>query len=292
MTLREVVLSKGPLLADGATGTMLQKMGLPPGHPPEKWNLDNPDPVRHLACTYGQAGSDLVFTNTFGANRIRLARFGLARQVGELNRQAVRLAQEGATASGKTLFIVGSVGPTGELLEPYGDLEPKEAQDAFAEQCEALASSGVDGIVGETFTDLQEAVAFVRAAREVTSLPIFVSLSFEKTGRTVLGVDPIVALQQLTDEGALVVGANCGDGIEPVSLVIRQMRNRFPDALLLAKPNAGIPIVRGTELFYPATPDDLAQFASEMKSLAVTIIGGCCGTTPDHIAAMSQILKP
>ncbi len=291
MSLQEALTRHRPLLADGATGTMLQKTGLAPGQPPERATLDNPQAVQDLAFLYAQAGSDLVYTNTFGANRIRLARFGLSQQVRHLNFSAVALAREGVQQSGRAVFVVGSVGPTGELLEPFGDLSPKEAQDAFQEQCYFLMEAGVDGLVGETFTDLNEAVAFLRAAQQVACVPIFVSLSFERTGRTFLGSDPETAIQVLLNEGATAVGANCGEGIDPVRHAVRKMKACQPDALLLAKPNAGVPYAQGLEIRYPATPEQMADFAREMRQLSIAIVGGCCGTTPDHIRAMFHALS-
>ncbi|MCX7968686.1 MAG: homocysteine S-methyltransferase family protein [Armatimonadetes bacterium] len=285
-----------PLLADGATGTMLQAMGLPVGEPPERWTLDNPDAIRELARRYAEAGSDIVYTNTFGANRIRLQRFGLADKVFELNKLAVQLAREGVNSATRPQsfvprpFIVASIGPTGELLEPYGDLEPEAAQDAFSEQATALAEAGVDAFVCETFSDLTESLICLKAVQSVSKIPVMVSMSFEENGRTMMGVTPEDAVNRLLDEGALVVGANCSIGPEVVEQVVNAMKAARPDALLLAKPNAGRPQLVEGKVVYPVTPEQMASFALRMKSLGVAIVGGCCGTTPEHIAAIRAAL--
>ncbi len=296
MGILEALAQRRPLLADGATGTMLQRMGLPVGQPPEQWTLTNPEAVRDLARQYAEAGSDLVYTNTFGANRIRLKRFGLDNHVAELNRLAVQLAREGISQArrpeGASLpFVVASIGPTGELLEPFGDLTVEEAQEAFTEQAASLAEAGVDAFVCETFSDLSEALACLRAVQSVATVPIFVSLSFEENGRTMMGVSPEEAANRLLDAGATVVGANCSVGPEVVERVMQAMKAARPDALLLAKPNAGKPQLVEGKVVYPVTPDEMATFALRMKNLGVAVIGGCCGTTPAHVAAMATALK-
>lgn len=297
MNFAEAVKNLKPLLADGATGTMLQAMGLPVGEPPERWLLDKPEAVRELARKYIEAGSDIIYTNTFGANRIRLQRFGLADKVSELNKIAVQLAREAVNSVPRPSsrvprpFVVASIGPTGELLEPYGDLEPEAAHDAFTEQAAALSEAGVDAFVCETFSDLTEALICLKAVLSVAKVPVMVSMSFEENGKTMMGVTPEDAVNKLVDEGAFVVGANCSVGPEVVERVIVAMKSARPDALLLAKPNAGKPQLVSGKVVYPITPEDMASFAQKMRDIGVAIIGGCCGTTPDHIAAMREVLK-
>ncbi len=298
MEFTEALQKNRPLLADGATGTMLQGMGLPFGEPPERWTLENPDAVRELVRRYAEAGSDIVYTNTFGANRIRLRRFGLEKKVADLNRLAVQIARQGIASAKLNRpspiafpFIVASIGPTGELLEPYGDLEPEAAKAAFAEQAAALSEAGVDAIVCETFTDLKEALICLQAVRSVTQAPVLVSMSFEESGRTMMGVTPEEAVRRLSDAGAVVVGANCSIGPEVVERAVRAMKEASSDTMLLAKPNAGKPQLVGEKAVYPVMPDDMATFALSMKGLGVAIIGGCCGTTPEHIAAMAGVLR-
>lgn len=271
---------------------MLQEVGLTMGQAPERWNLENPDAIRELARSYATAGSDLIYTNTFGGNRIRADRYGLAAEVREINRAAVRLAREGIEQAGAAGCRVGaSVGPTGELVEPYGDLTREAARDAFSEQIAILVEAGVDALVCESFIDLDEALLCVEAARAASNIPIVASLSFEKHVRTVMGVTPEAAVAALSDAGASVVGANCSIGPEVVEQVLQAMHGAKPDVLLLGKPNAGLPeLVEGKPVF-PLSPEDMKSFATRMLELGAAIIGGCCGTTPGHIAAMAAVLN-
>lgn len=285
--LRTLEQSVVPLLADGATGTMLQAAGLPVGEPPERWVLERPDAIRNLAAQYVGAGSDLIYTCTFGAGRIHLRRCGLEGQIEQINRTAVRLARE---AAGQNVFVVGSIGPSGEMLEPYGEFSPDEARASFAEQATLLAEAGVDAIVCETFTDLQEALLAVRAVKENSDVPVLASMAFEANGRTMMGVTPENAVAQLTDAGAVVVGSNCSVGPDSLEAVVRAMKTARPNARLLAKPNAGLPQVVNGRALYNVGPDALAAFATKMKALGVAIVGGCCGTTPEHIRAMRAVL--
>lgn len=291
-TLRERVEAGELLLADGATGTQLQARGLRVGAPGEEWNLSHPEEVADLARSYAAAGSDLVYTNTFGGNRIRLRRYDLAHRVAEINRQAVALARQGVAAAGREVLVVASIGPTGELLEPWGDLKAEEALGAFREQVEALAEAGVDGLVLETFSALEEIALALQAAQEVAPhLPLIASMSFEMGGRTMMGVRPEDAAGFLLERGALVVGANCSVGPEVVEEALRAMKAVHPQARLLAKPNAGMPRLVEGKPVYPVSPEEMADFAVRMKEWGVSILGGCCGTTPAHIEAMARRLR-
>jgi 5-methyltetrahydrofolate--homocysteine methyltransferase len=284
MSLVEHLNQRAPVLADGATGTMLQAAGLPVGEAPERWVLDNPAAIRALAAQYVAAGSDIVYTCTFGASRVSLRRCGLEDKLETINRVAAQLAREA-----KPRFVVGSIGPTGEMLEPYGDLSADQARQAFAEQAGILAAAGVDGLVCETFTDLTEALLAVGAAME-TKLPVMASMAFEASGRTMMGVTPEDAVAQLTDAGAVVVGANCSVGPEVVELALAGMKAARPEARLLAKPNAGMPQIVAGKTVYSVTPDAMAASARRFKALGAVVIGGCCGTTPEHIRAMAGVL--
>jgi len=286
-TFLDALTQSVPLLADGATGTMLQAAGLPVGEAPERWLLDNPDAIRNLAAQYAAAGADLIYTCTFGASRVGLRRCGLEDKFDLVNRTAVRLARE---AAGGNAFVVGSIGPTGEMLEPYGEFNPDEARASFAEQAALLADAGVDALVCETFTDLQEALLAVSAAKEKANVPVLASMAFELNGRTMMGVTPEDAVNQLTDAGAAAVGSNCSVGPDSLEAVIRAMKNARPDARLLAKPNAGLPQVVDGHAVYNVGPDTLAAFAAKMKALGVAVVGGCCGTTPEHLRAMRAVL--
>lgn len=282
-------LSRGGIfIADGATGTTLQKAGLPPGAAPERWNLENPDAIRALHRGYVEAGSDLILTNTFGGSRPRLEMEGLGDQVHEINLTAARLARE---VAGDEVLVLGDIGPTGQLMEPLGTLTYDDAVSAFAQQAAALAEGGVDAILIETMSDLGEAKAAVEGARRVTELPILVTMSFDTHGRTMMGVKPVDAAKELLALGVDVVGANCGRTLSENLEAIRQMREAMPEATLMAKPNAGLPRMEGSESVYDVTPEVMADYARKFADLNVKIFGGCCGSTRDHIRAVSLALR-
>ena len=289
--LRAAFAETRTLLADGATGTELQKQGLPIGEAPERWMPDHPDAITGLARSYLDAGSDLVLTNTFGANAIRLKLCGLEARVTELNTTAVRLARRALDACGRPVFLLGSIGPTGEMVEPYGDLSADEARAAFLEQARALVAAGVDGLVCETFTALEEITLALDAAREASAdLPLVGSMAFDSGGCTMMGVTPEAAVAALTAAGAQVVGANCSVGPDALEAVIRRMQAAKPDARLWAKPNAGLPELINGRTVYRVAPDALAAFTRNLHALGAAVVGGCCGTTPEHIRAMRAAL--
>ncbi len=275
----------GPILSDGAMGTMLQSEGMAPGACPELWNVDNPAAVKRVHAAYIAAGSRIICTNTFGGTRIKLAAYGLEDRVGELNSAGVALARE---IAGDDHFVAASIGPTGQFLEPLGDLSFDDAVAVFAEQAAAQASGGADAILMETFSDLEELKAALVGAK-TTGLPCFCTMAFDTGGRTMMGVDPVKAAVELAEAGADAVGANCGIGPDGMMEVIRRMREAT-DILIMAQPNAGLPRVVEGNVIFDATPDDLAEFAAQSAALGVNIIGGCCGSTPDHIRAMAQRL--
>ena len=277
----------GILIADGATGTTLQQMGLPSGAAPERWNLENPDAIRALHRGYVEAGSDLILTNTFGGSRLRLEMEGLGDQVREINLAAGRLAREVASDE---VMVLGDVGPTGQLMEPMGTLTYDDAVAVFAEQAAALAEGGVDAILIETMSDLNEAKAAIEGARQVTELPILVTMSFDTHGRTMMGVKPVDAVKELWAMGVDAVGANCGRTLSENLEAIQQMRKALPEATLMAKPNAGLPRMEGIESVYDVTPEIMADYAEKFAALDVKIFGGCCGSTPEHIKAVSHTL--
>jgi 5-methyltetrahydrofolate--homocysteine methyltransferase len=282
----------GTLLADGATGTWMQERGLQAGAAPEQWTLERPGMVRQLASEYASAGSDLVYSNTFGGNRIRLGLSKLADHIQAVNADAVRLAREGIAAAGSRAWVAGSVGPTGEMIEPYGDIDPDDARAAFLEQAVILVGAGVDALVCETFTAIEEALLAVGAAREASDgkLPVFASMAFDPCGRTMMGVTPADAVAALSGAGARIVGANCGVGPDVVASVLAAMRKAAPACPLLGKPNAGLPISVDGKTVYPASPDTLAAFASEMRAAGTALVGACCGSTPAHLRAMRAAL--
>jgi 5-methyltetrahydrofolate--homocysteine methyltransferase len=276
------------LVADGATGTTLQQAGLPPGAAPERWNLENPDAIRTLHQRYVEAGADVILTNTFGGSRPRLEMEGLGDQVHDINLAAARLAREMA---GDQVLVLGDMGPTGQLMVPMGMLTYDDAVAVFAEQAAALAEGDVDAILIETMSDLNEAKAAVEGARQATDLPILATMSFDTHGRTMMGVRPADAAKELWAMGVAAVGANCGRSLEENLEAIRQMREALPNATLMAKPNAGLPHMEGMQSVYELTPETMAEYARQYAALGVKIFGGCCGSRPDHIHAVSLALK-
>ena len=277
------------LIADGAAGTMLQRAGLPAGMAPERWNLENPDGVRDLYRGYVAAGADIILTNTFGGTSVRLKREGLGDKVVEINKAAATLARE---IAGEDILIAGDMGPTGEMLVPLGTLAYEDAVAAFAEQAGALAEGGVDVILIETMSDLNEVKAAVEGTRQATDLPIMTTMSFDTKGRTMMGVKPEKAAKTLYDMGVTVIGANCGRTLTETLAAVLKMRAAVPDAILMAKPNAGLPHIEGGDLVYDVTPDIMAEYAQRFVAEAgVKIFGGCCGSTPEHIAAIVKALK-
>ncbi|MGD8398806.1 MAG: homocysteine S-methyltransferase family protein [Anaerolineae bacterium] len=277
------------LLADGATGTMLQRMGLESGTAPEEWVLAQPDKIRALHRGYVEAGSDVILTCTFGGTRFRLAGHGLDARVAEVNRRAAELAREVAGEGDRAVLVAGDMGPTGQLLAPLGPLSPEEVADAYAAQAAALAEGGVDFLLVETMSDLGEAKAAVAGARRAADLPIVCTFSFDTHGRTMMGIRPAQAGAEMAPLVA-GLGANCGKDPGEYVAFMAAMRDAAPDAFLWAKPNAGLPHLEGDDVVYDATPAYMADVARQLRDAGAQIIGGCCGTTPEHIAAMRDAL--
>jgi 5-methyltetrahydrofolate--homocysteine methyltransferase len=273
------------LLADGGTGSMLMEAGLPPGFPPEAWNVEHPEQVLALHHAYLEAGSQVILTNTFGGNRIKLAKFGMGESAREFNLSAVKLARQ--AADGKA-YVAGDIGPCGEMMAPMGKLTYDLAFETFSEQATALVEGGVDLIWVETMSDLNEARAAVVGARQATDLPIFCSLSFGKKARTMMGVSPRQAAQELWPLGLNAIGANCGEGLEMIPEVLKQMREVLPNAPLIAKPNAGLPRLAQGKTVYDQQPAEFASRMVEFIALGAQVVGGCCGSGPAHIAALSK----
>lgn len=279
-------LLSGCLVLDGAMGTMLQAQGMEPGGCPELLNRTRPDLVASVHRAYSEAGSDVVVTNTFGGTRLKLAEYGLAGDVGELNALGVSLARE---AAGERSLVAASVGPTGSFIEPLGELAFDEAVEVFAEQIEALAEAGADAIHLETFSDLAELKAAMVAARRVADLPVVAFMSFQADGRTVLGTDPesfAIAAEAL---GASAVGINCSLGPEGMVALVEALA-LATDRPLAAMPNAGLPRLEGGRTVFPGTPEELARAAHVLVAQGVRLMGGCCGTTPKHISAVAKAL--
>ena len=284
--LKERLEEKKVLISDGAWGTQLAERGLAAGECPELWNRERPDDVKAVAAAYVEAGSDIILTNTFGGSRLKLAKDSLGDEVADLNRLGASISRG---AAGQNALVFASVGPTGEFMEPLGTISEAEIVACFAEQVKALVEGGADGIVIETMTDLAEAKAALRAVREASSLPAVVSMTFERGARgfaTMMGVGPERAAAELEEAGADVVGSNCGSGIENMIEVARLMRSATGLPLWI-KSNAGLPeLVEGKTVFRETAEEMAGRFA-ELVEAGASVIGGCCGTTPDHIRALA-----
>ncbi|SHM81200.1 5-methyltetrahydrofolate--homocysteine methyltransferase [Caldanaerovirga acetigignens] len=281
------LLKEKILIFDGAMGTMLFKNGLPPGSCPEMLNLEFPNAVENVHRFYVDAGAEVVETNTFGANRIKLSTFGLAHKAKDINHRAVEIARK---AAGTKVLVAGSIGPTGKLIFPLGDLSFEEAYTAFKEQAGYLLEAGADLIIIETMSDLQEMRAALLAVKEFGDVPVICQMTFEKSGRTLTGTDPETAARVLSAMGATVVGLNCSLGPEEAIEIIKKMA-KVGGVYLSAQPNAGLPDTKGGAESYAVTPEDMAKYAREMVRLGVSVVGGCCGTTPEHIKAISEAVS-
>ncbi|MCS7011677.1 MAG: homocysteine S-methyltransferase family protein [Anaerolineales bacterium] len=282
--------SQTTLVADGATGTNLQKRGLKPGTPPEELVLDQPDWILDLASAFVEAGSDIILTCTFGGTRIRLRESQYADRVSEINRCAAELARQAASARPDVL-VAGSIGPTGVLLQPYGPLSVEEAESAYREQVQALVQGGVDLLLIETHFSFEEADAAFRAARSVTDLPIVVSFSYDRGVRTMMGVKPADMIRHYKAMGAAMVGANCGTTLENMEKIIQDYASAEPAFPLWAKPNAGLPRLEGDVTVFDISPSQMAEFARRYVESGARVVGGCCGSTPEHVAAIVQAVK-
>lgn len=288
-SLSQFLSEKECVLADGAIGTNLFAKGLETGDAPELWNCDQPDKISELLHEFIEAGADILLTNSFGANRFRLALHQAETRVAELNAAAVRLAKEAAATSDRTILVAGDIGPTGELFAPLGALTKDDAIAAFSEQATALAEAGADLLWIETMSSLEEVEAAILAAKS-TGLPVLATMTFDTAGRTMMGITPadfVAHTAALHVEG---VGANCGIGPAELLDSILLMAEAKPSQILIAKGNCGIPSYVEGEIHYHGTPELMADYALCARAAGAQIIGGCCGTTPAHLAAMRDAL--
>ncbi len=278
------------LLSDGAMGSLLIKRGLEIGNCFEQMNLINPGLIEDIARKYLQAGADIIHTNTFGGSALKLAGFNLETQTEEINRAAVEAAKK--IAKNKA-YVSGSVGPSGRLLKPYGNIEPKEMYYSFKRQIKSLIEAGVEALTIETMTDMSEAKLAIKAARDVSKdIPIMATMTFDSTPRgfyTIMGVDIKIAAEQLTAAGADIIGSNCGNGIEKMVEVAREFK-KYATRPVIIQSNAGLPEIIDNCVTYSETPEFMAEACRELIDIGVSIIGGCCGTTPEHIAAMKAVI--
>ncbi len=289
--LLDALAKRKLLLSDGAWGTMLQDQGLAPGECPELWNIDHPDRVRKVADAYLAVGCEVILSNTFGGSRYKLKKFGLENRVAEINRAGARISVE---AAGDRAVVAASVGATGEFLEPYGDVLEEEMAEVFREQIAALVEGGVRALCIETMTSIEEAVLAVRAAKQVDpGLDVVCTMTFDPGPngfRTMMGVDCQRAAEELSEAGADILGANCGNGMDQMIQLMRDYR-AVTDLPLLVHVNAGVPELVDGRTVFRESPESMAAGVERLVANGAAVIGGCCGTTPAHIAAMGRELR-
>lgn len=288
----ELLARPGLILADGGMGTMLMELGLQFGASPELWNVEHPDRVRLVHRGYLQAGSRVILTNTFGCNRLRLGLHNLQERVVEFNTAAAKLVREEVGQAGGRAVVAGDIGPSGGILAPLGELEPAEATAAFAEQARGLIAGGVDVIWIETLSSLEEMRAAIDGVRQASAdIPIVATMTFDTRGRTMMGVTPEQAVRELSAWGVSALGANCGNGPDEILSVIEKMRAAAPQAVLVAKANAGVPKLEKGRAVYGAGPEEMAVYAAAVADAGARVIGACCGSTPRHLEAMAAALQ-
>lgn len=286
--LSDKIRSKQILVSDGAWGTFLQAKGLDIGECPEMWNVEHPDKVLVIARSYIDAGADMIETNSFGGSRFKLDNYGLANRAYELNKTAAEISRK---AAGDDKHVLGSIGPSGKILM-MGEVTEEELYDAYKEQAMALADGGADAIIIETFMDLQEALVAVKATKENTSCEVICTMTFEKTAEgkyfTMMGTSPADMTEALVNAGADVIGANCGNGMENMLGIVKEIRETNPDVPILIHANAGMPVYEDGKTIFPETPEEMAGYVPELIQAGVNIIGGCCGTGPEHIRKICE----
>lgn len=288
-TFLRLLASKKALLTDGATGTNLFAVGLTAGDAPELWNIDQPEKITALHKSFADVGADIILTNSFGGNRSRLQLHQSEGRVHELNHAAAKLARQVADSYDRDIAVAGSMGPSGEMLFPLGVLTEEDAADIFAEQAKGLAEGGADVIWIETMSSLEELSAAVAGAK-TTGLPIVTTMSFDTNGHTMMGISPKAfsdfKLATLGDT-VTAIGCNCGVGSEETLKAIEQMDS---DLVLVTKANCGVPEYKDGEIRYSGTVESMAEYVKDAVSNGVRIVGGCCGTTPEHLAAMRRAI--
>lgn len=289
-TIAEQIKGGRVLISDGAWGTFLQQKGLCPGECPELWNLNRPDDVLDIAKSYIEAGSDMIETNSFGGNAFKLSLYGLEAKVYEINHAAAAISRR---AAGSARHVLGSIGPSGKIIM-MGDVTQNELYEAFKDQAMALESGGADALVIETMSDIEEAVAAVRACRENTSCEVICTMTFEKSDEhlyhTMMGVTPAQMTEEIVKAGADIIGANCGHGILNMVGITKEIRSINSHIPILIHANAGAPVYSNCQTIFPEGPQEMADYVKFLIDAGANIIGGCCGTTPEHIRKIAGII--
>jgi 5-methyltetrahydrofolate--homocysteine methyltransferase len=279
------------LVSDGAWGTFLHQKGLQPGECPELWNVTHREEVLDIAQSYIHAGADMIETNSFGGSSFKLKHYGLSERTAELNEVSAAISRE---AAGDDHFVLGSIGPTGKILM-MGDVTETQLSDNFKIQSEALQKGGADVICIETMTALDEACLAVKAARENTSLTVICTMTFDKTisgeYRTMMGISPTEMVPALLDAGANIIGTNCGNGMARMVDIVREIRSVNSGVPILVHANAGVPIIRKGETVFPESPEETAGHVESLIQAGANIVGGCCGTTPEHIRVIASKIR-